>query len=165
MKYEYRIGTENDLEELIQIGLNSYGQFKNELTKENWLQLKSFLMDKNGYADLLKKSTCFVCTRNEKIVGMAFLVRKGNPTDIFQKDWSYLRMVNVNPEESGNGIGRKITQLCIEQARKEKENIIILHTSEMQKAAIHLYESIGFKKFKRIPDHLGKKYWLFSLEI
>src|SRR5688572_28837114 len=110
MIFEYRYGTNKDKDGLRQLGLLSYGAFKNILTEENWNTLYSFLTAENSYSDLLKISKCFVCESHGEIVGMAYLVSRGNPTDIFQAEWSYIRMVGVNPKFGGIGIGKNLTR-------------------------------------------------------
>ena len=162
---KYRIGTLLDKEKLQNLGLNSYGQFKNLLTEENWNKLNSFLTNENSYSDLLSNSKCFICETNNEIIGMAYLIPKGNPTDIFSADWSYIRMVGVNTEFGGKGIGKKLIQMCIDFAKETNEGIIALHTSEFMDAARHIYENIGFKKIKELEPRLGKKYWLYILEL
>lgn len=161
----YRIGTLHDKEKLQNLGLNSYGQFKSILTEENWGKLNSFLTNENSYSDLLSNSKCFVCETNDEIVGMAYIIPKGNPTDIFQADWSYIRMVGVNPEFGGKGIGKKLIQMCIDFAIETNESTIALHTSEFMNAARHIYENIGFKQIKELDQRLGKKYWLYILDL
>ena len=165
MEYKYRIGTIEDKEKLQKLGLTSYGRFKEVLTEENWNKLNAFLTAENSYLDLLLKSKCFICETNSEIIGMAFLVPKGNPTDIFHTDWCYIRMVGVNPEYGGKGIGKKLTQICIDYAKETKEKIIALHTSEFMDVARHIYESVGFKQTKELEPLYGKKYWLYKLEI
>ncbi len=96
---------------------------------------------------------------------MAFLVSNGNPTEIYDKDWSYIHFVTVDPKYSGLGIGRKLTNLCIETARQNRETVIALHTSEFMHTARHIYESMGFKILKEIDQRLGKRYWLYKLEL
>lgn len=162
---KYRIGTFSDKEKLQKLGLNSYGQFKNILTEENWNRLNSFLTNENSYADLLSNSKCFVCETNDEIVGMAYLVPKGNPTDIFQADWSYIRMLGVNTEFGGKGIGKKLIRMCVEFAKETNESIIALHTSEFMDTARHIYENTGFKQIKKIEPRFGKKYWLYLLDL
>src|SRR5258706_859362 len=134
MNYSYRQGTINDKEQLQNLGLISYGQFKSVLTEENWNKLNSVLVTQNLYSDLLKISKCFVCENESKIIGMAYLIPKGNPTEIFQADWSYIRMVGVNPNFAGNGIGKYLTQMCIDFAKSTNENVIALHTSAIMDA-------------------------------
>ena len=95
---------------------------------------------------------------------MAFLVPKGNPTIIFQADWSYIRMVGVNPNFACKGIGKRLTQMCIDFAKNSNEAVIALHTSEFMNAARHIYESLGFKRSRELDSRYGKRYWLYKLE-
>ena len=164
-EYTFRNATITDIEKLQLIGLNSFGNFKSQLTEDNWEKLKNYLTDENTYPDLLSQSTCFVCEHAHEVVGMAFLFSRGNPTDIFQEDWSYLRMVGVDAAYAGKGLGRRLIEICIDHAKTTGEKTIALHTSEFMDAARHLYEVMGFKKVKELPARLGKKYWLYLLEL
>ncbi len=161
----YRLGKTSDIEQLQQLGLSSYGRFENVLTHEMWKQMAAGVSDENTYKKLLNTSQCFVCEAGKKIVGMAFLVPSGNPTDIFTADWSYIRLLGVDPAYEGKGIGRKLTQLCIENARKNGEEIIALHTSEIQNAARHIYESLGFEMLREIDPIFNKKYFLYQMPL
>lgn len=165
MNLTYREGSKNDLAGLKALGIVSYGQFKDDLSNENWSKMDSILTLDENYLKLLDMSTCFVCLDGEELVGMAYLVHSGNPTDIFQTDWSYIRMVGVNPSYGGQGIGKKLTQMCIDHAKKLNEKIIALHTSEFMHVARHIYTSLGFKIVKEIEPIFGKKYWLYHLNI
>ncbi|MCF2446124.1 GNAT family N-acetyltransferase [Dyadobacter sp. CY345] len=160
-----RTATEKDIPQLQKLGLNAYGQFETVLTNDNWIKLHSILLSEKTYPELLSKSTCFVWEENNEIIGMAFFISKGNPTDIFHEDWSYLRMVGVNTEHTGKGIGRKLMQLCIDHARQTGEKFIALHTSEFMNAARHIYESMGFVQIKELEMRLGKMYWLYVKEL
>ncbi|HZX74037.1 MAG TPA: GNAT family N-acetyltransferase, partial [Cyclobacteriaceae bacterium] len=126
----YRRGNADDVAGLQKLALISYGQFQNALAEENWSKLKAHIINESLFPNLLKTSTGFVCEHGNEIIGMAFLVPKGNPTEIFQDDWSYMRMVGVNPDFGGKGIGRQLTQMCIDFARSSDEKVIALHTSE-----------------------------------
>jgi ribosomal protein S18 acetylase RimI-like enzyme len=166
MNFAYRHGTIDDVSELKALAIKSWGQFKPELTNDNWFKLYNSLKDDKTYAELLHISTCFVCTVDvEKIIGMAFLVPKGNPTDIYDKEWSYIRFVTVDPDFGGQGIGRKLTTMCIAAARQNGEKTIALHTSELMGKARHIYETLGFEILKEIDQRLGKRYWLYKLDL
>lgn len=160
----YRNATTADIVRLRLLGLNSYGQFKNQLSCDNWKKLETYLESENTYVDLLSKSIGFVCEMEDEIIGMAFLVSSGNPTDIFQKDWAYLRMIGVHTRFAGKGIGKNLTQMCIHRAKIMNEKTLALHTSEFMDAARHIYEAAGFYKYKELEPRLGKKYWLYLLE-
>jgi ribosomal protein S18 acetylase RimI-like enzyme len=161
----FRSATIADKAQLSDLGLTSYGRFKDVLLEEHWAKLKALLSSEDLYSGLLKVATGFVCERNEKIVGMAFLIPSGNPTEIFQSDWSYIRMVGVDPHFSGQGIGKRLTEMCIDHAKKTNEKIIALHTSEFMDAARHVYENLGFYQAKELTPRYGKRYWLYIREL
>jgi ribosomal protein S18 acetylase RimI-like enzyme len=161
----YRIGTINDVDQLQDLGINAYGQFQSALTPDNWEIFNGNLKDKQKLIDILKIANCFVCIDNDKIIGVAYIIPSGNPTDLFKSDWSYIRMVGVNPKYRGQGIAKRLTQMCVDFAKQSNEKTIALHTSEFMDAARYIYESIGFKVLKEIPPLFGKKYWLYTLDL
>ena len=165
MNLVFREGNIDDKEQLREIALASYGEFKKELTHENWNEFRSNLTSVESYANILKIAKCFVCETAGKIIGVAYFVPSGNPTDIFESSWSYLRMVGVHPDYQGNGIGNKLTQECIEFAKQSNEQIIALHTSEFMDSARSIYEKLGFKKIRELKPIFGKKYWLYQMEL
>ncbi|MCW3121890.1 MAG: hypothetical protein JWQ38_1382 [Flavipsychrobacter sp.] len=110
-------------------------------------------------------SDVFVCVDGELIVGMAYLVRKGNPTHVYPAYWCYVRMVSVHPEYRGNGICRQLMKQCIAKAIENGETVMALHTSEIMNDARHVYESMGFQLVKELTPVFGLRYWLFRLDI
>ncbi|OYU97394.1 MAG: GNAT family N-acetyltransferase [Bacteroidetes bacterium B1(2017)] len=161
----YRTANESDLKQLQSLGLLAYGQFQNVIGNENWELMKSRHKEDETYLSLLKVATCFVCENASELVGMAFLIPHGNPTNYFPSDYSYIRLVGVHPKFEGRGIGRKLTQQCIDFAKATGEEIIALHTSEFQNAARHIYESLGFVKQKDLDLIYGKQYYLYTLKL
>jgi ribosomal protein S18 acetylase RimI-like enzyme len=162
----YRQGNIDDLEQLRSLALKSWGQFQKELSPENWQKLFNSLNNVRTYSDLLERSYCLVCeNENNTIMGMAFLVPSGNPTEIYDEKWSYIRFLTVDPEFSGKGIGRQLTEMCIERAKKNKEQTIALHTSEMMSKARHIYESFGFYIVREIEPRFEKRYWLYKFDL
>jgi ribosomal protein S18 acetylase RimI-like enzyme len=162
----YRNGRINDLNAIKKLAIKTWSEFKSELTNENWQELYKTLTNDQTYIDLIEKSYFVVCeSLNKEIIGMSFLVPKGNPTEIYDESWCYIRFVTVDPEFGGNGIGKKLTEICVEFAKQNDEKIVALHTSEMMNKAIHIYEKLGFKILREIEPRLGKKYWLFTLNI
>lgn len=162
---KYREGNFDDVAGLKKLALISYGQFQNTLTEENWNRLRTHITNENLFPDLLKTSRGFVCERKNEIIGMAFLVPRGNPTEIFEAEWSYIRMVGVHPDFGGKGIGKRLTQICIDFAKKTDEKVVALHTSEYMNAARHIYESLGFKQVRELEPRYGKRYWIYNLEL
>lgn len=162
---EYRKGDHNDLKELKELGLITFGQYADQLLPEHWDTLHNNLQNEEKLSELISISHCFVCLNNRRIIGRAFLVPQGHPTPIFEKEWAQIRMVGVHPDYTGKGIAKELTRLCIEEAKHLNETTIALHTSEMMNAARHIYESMGFKQVKEIDKLFGKRYWLYQLAL
>jgi ribosomal protein S18 acetylase RimI-like enzyme len=163
-RLQYREATTDDLPELQALGLTSYGRYAHRLTPDNWKEWEANFTSDAYFFSLFTNGTCLVCEDNDSIVGMAFLIRSGNPTRFFRSDWCYLRLVAVHPEYENQGIGRQLTNICLAHATAARETRIALHTSEFQDAARHIYESIGFKKHQEY-EHYGKKYWVYTLPL
>lgn len=164
MGLEFRRGMVEDIVSLQELGLSAYGQHRSALTAENWEKFSAFLTTPDSYSNLLRMSTCFLCEVDQRIVGMAFIVSKGHPTDLFEADWSYIRMVGVDPGFSGRGIAKRLTQLCLEHAGRTGERYVALHTSEFMDAARHVYEGFGFKAVRSLMRY-GAQYWIYLLEL
>jgi ribosomal protein S18 acetylase RimI-like enzyme len=171
MGLSFRRITLKDLEQVKQLGLISYGQFA-ELLGEDWNKMQANLSNNENWEKIINGSTGFACydasrgsATDGEILGMAFIISSGNPWDIFKAEWSYIRMVGVDPAYGGIGIAKKLTSMCIEHAKANGEKIVALHTSEFMDAARHIYESAGFKILHAIEPRFGKKYWLYTLEL
>src|SRR5882762_1267440 len=112
--FTYREASISDKGQLKDLGIISYGQFSNVLGPEHWVTLNDFLNNGEKLLELMGMSTCFVCVHENKIIGMAHIIPSGNPWHFFKAEWSYIRMVGVDPEFGGQGIAKKLTAMCIE---------------------------------------------------
>jgi ribosomal protein S18 acetylase RimI-like enzyme len=161
----YRSATIKDIDELVQLSIDSYGPYTTMLSAEHANILSAVIKDKNNIISILERSKCFVCIHQNNIIGMAFLVSNGHPHDFYKAEWAQIRMVGVHPEYQGMGIAKKLTQMCITHAKDTGEKTIALHTSEFMDAARHIYENLGFKIEREIEPRFGKRYWLYLLHI
>jgi ribosomal protein S18 acetylase RimI-like enzyme len=164
MELNYRKGHIEDKDKLQALGILSYSQHQHAMTLENWHKYNSFMSNPETFTYLMNTSTCFLCEYENEIIGMAFLVSNGHPTEMFEAKWSYIRMVGVNPSFGGKGIAKKLTQMCIDYAIETNENFVALHTSEFMNAARHIYESFGFQVVRELSRY-DKKYWIYLLEL
>lgn len=55
-----------------------------------------------------------------------------------------IRMLAVRPSRQGSGVGRALTEACLELARAEGRRLVILHSTEAMQVARTMYERIGF---------------------
>jgi GNAT superfamily N-acetyltransferase len=164
--FYYRTGDVNDLNQISALAFLSWKQYESILTPANWKELFRLLIDPKTYTDLLSISHCVLCeTSDKRVIGMAYLVPSGNPTAIYEEDWSYIRFVSVDPAYGGQKIGETLTAKCVKYAKDNGEKIVALHTSEMMGKAISIYENLGFRILRELEPRLGKRYWLYLLEL
>ncbi|MEA2827354.1 MAG: hypothetical protein QOG43_1793 [Actinomycetota bacterium] len=81
--------------------------------------------------------------------GITYVDRPGPLASIDRPDQAELRMLAVAPEVHGQGIGTRLVQACIEQARADGKGEVTLHTASSMLAAQRLYQRAGFR---RRPD-------------
>jgi GNAT superfamily N-acetyltransferase len=70
-------------------------------------------------------------------------------------DAAGIRLLAVAPECRGKGIGKALTQFCIEQARGLGKSKVILHSTKAMETAWMMYERMGFERFSEIDFQQG----------
>ena len=160
----YRKADARDFQQLKALGLQSYTEYQQVLSDDNWQKLNTILHSDQNLDDLMQQSTVFVCEHEAAIVGMIYLVASGNPTKLFKSEWSYIRFLGVRPEYRGKGIGKVLTEQCIDHAIANGEKQLALHTGEFMHAARAIYEKRGFQIVEEI-EYFGKRYWIYLLEL
>jgi ribosomal protein S18 acetylase RimI-like enzyme len=75
----------------------------------------------------------------------------------------YLAELYVAPERRGEGLGRALMELAIEEARRAGADHMDLGTSEDDVAARGLYESLGFTNREGRPD--GPIMYVYEREL
>jgi ribosomal protein S18 acetylase RimI-like enzyme len=81
--------------------------------------------------------------------------------DFFEPEWPIVRMLVVDPSARGRGIGRTLTEACVELARLDGASVVALHTSPAMETALALYLRMGFRLEKRVPDRFGVPYAVY----
>jgi ribosomal protein S18 acetylase RimI-like enzyme len=75
----------------------------------------------------------------------------GHPRPPLEPDQAHVRMLGVDPAAQGRGLGRRLMEASVEEARAAGKRRISLETTEGMKAAQRLYEAMGFR---RGPDQV-----------
>lgn len=155
----------HELDALMQLAHDAYKEYEGVIGPAHWQTMRSNLENKEQAAALISNAASIVCRSRGELAGVAYLVPSDNPTPIFSADWAYIRMLGVLPAFRGQGLGRILTEHCINIARNNGERTIALHTSEFQNAARHIYESMGFQIHSAIGPRFGKQYWVYTLSL
>jgi putative acetyltransferase len=97
------------------------------------------------------RSVYFVAQKDGRIVGGCGIY----PTEGLPGDCTELVKYYVLPEERGQGIGKKLMELCIESARKFGYTRLYLETVPELGDAIRIYEKAGFEHISNAMGNSG----------
>ena len=67
-----------------------------------------------------------------------------------EKNASGFRLLAVDPNTKGQGIGKLLSLACIEKAKQSGNKQLIIHSTKAMKIAWNMYEKLGFQRYERI---------------
>jgi len=77
---------------------------------------------------------------------------------------SGIRLLGVDPRSRGAGVGRALTNACLQRARDQGHAQVILHTTQAMQVAWRLYENMGFERSQDLDfDQEGLPVFGFRL--
>ena len=100
-------------------------------------------------------------TNNNKVAGAVVyfsdLKNYGSGGTIGQiKNASGFRLLAVDPNERGKGIGKLLSQACILRAKERLQDHLYIHSTESMKVAWGMYERLGFVRYTPIDFKQGE---------
>jgi L-phenylalanine/L-methionine N-acetyltransferase len=107
------------------------------------------------YQDLINRKVKYVFEYEGKNAGMFKLV----PNTYRAEHIVYLGGLAINPEYSGKGLGQKMFEAIIEEAKKTNKKRIELSVATFNDKAINLYKKVGFE-----AEGVLKKYTYLKSE-
>lgn len=66
------------------------------------------------------------------------------------------RLLAVDENVRGKGVGKLLTAACIEKARAKKRQQVIIHTTKSMQPAWRMYEQFGFKRSEDLDFKQGE---------
>lgn len=141
----------------------------------NRLAVSAFQEHSNSYSDwpamvaayermsnLAKTGEIVVAEKSGSIVGAVAYIPPGNKKPrYFDQAWSAIRSLVVDPGSRGAGIGRNLTQECIDRAQRDRSAVIALHTSPIMTVALPMYLRTGFEWHCDAPTIYGVPFAVY----
>ena len=81
------------------------------------------------------------------------------------EDEMHVRMLGVRPRDQGRGVGRRLMEAAVDEARRRGKRRITLDTTEAMVAAQRLYESMGFVRGEDLTYDDGFRLRWYELEL
>ncbi len=81
-----------------------------------------------------------------------------------EKNAAGFRLLGVDVEFRGLGLGKLLTVACIEKAREQGLPQLVIHTTEAMKRAWKMYENLGFRRSEDL-DFLQEKLPVFGFRL
>ena len=129
--------------------LRAYAEYGSLMPSPHWEYYRENIVET---LDGDEQAERILAERDGRIVGSVFLYPAGRvlystENEIFVAPWPEARLLAVDPNARGQGIGAALMGECAKRARRAGSRFLVLHTNDLMRAAIHLYEKLGFERF------------------
>jgi len=149
--------TDRDAAHINELAVTAFEQFRSGYS--DWPAMRAGLRRMSALAEF---GEIIVAEVPDRIIGAVAYIPPGGPkVPFFDPSWPIIRMLIVDPDARGSGIGRALTDECIERARQDGSHVIALHTSPIMKVALPMYLRMGFHLVREAPPLYGVPYAVY----
>ena len=143
--------------------VRAYREFARD--DEGWRSYERSLADVRGRA---RSALVLVAVEGNRILGTATLetgdrIEPEEDPPLAPHE-AHIRMVGVDPDARGRGIGKMLMEECLRRSRGAGKTLVTLHTTSWMKAAQRMYESMGFERHSEADRAFERftllTYWL-----
>ncbi|MEE9337842.1 MAG: GNAT family N-acetyltransferase [Methylococcaceae bacterium] len=165
MEYFLREYKKSDKSQINKLALSAFEQYSSEY--EDWYDdWESFKEKISQMSNLAQSAELIVAEMGSQIIGaVVYIEPHKTKSEFFNPEWTAMRMLVVFPEFRGRGVGRALTQTCIERASRDKSKILALHTSKIMEVALAMYLKMGFIFHSKAANICGVEYNIYTKKI
>jgi GNAT superfamily N-acetyltransferase len=108
-----------------------------------------------------------VAVEGGRVLGSATMETEdaGMGDDPVEPGTANLRMLGVDPQVRGRGVGRALVEACLDLARRQGKRAVTLHTTRDMKVAHRLYESMGFVRDPARDWQVAEDFMLYAFRL
>lgn len=162
MNFVIRRMVDTDRLRLNAVALSAFKQYQDKYT--DWDTFRRGIGSMASLAD--SGAVIYVAEHLGSVVGGVGYVGPGlRKADFFNQSWPVIRMLVVQPQSRGLGIGKALTIKCVEDAIDQGCREIALHTASIMEVALSMYLKLGFVKVANAPEMHGVPYGVYLKEI
>jgi ribosomal protein S18 acetylase RimI-like enzyme len=155
--YALRTCRDSDAAKVNELALAAFDQFRSQYS--DWPAMASAIGRMSALADI---GEIIVAERDQQIIGAVAYIPPGRPkAAYFDQSWPTIRMLVVDPTSRGSGVGRALTEECMNRARRDGSRVIALHTSPIMTVALPMYLRMGFRLVREAPPIYGVPYAVY----
>lgn len=149
--------TPDDAPRVDRIAVAAFEQFSEHYS--DWPAMKTSLGRMSGFA---ATGEMIVAEQDGRVAGAVVYVgpHRRKPA-FFEQAWPIIRMLVVDPQSRGGGLGRALSEACIARALRDDAPSIALHTSPIMTVALPLYLRMGFVRLHDAPSIFGVPYAVY----
>ncbi|MSQ28019.1 MAG: GNAT family N-acetyltransferase [Dehalococcoidia bacterium] len=145
---DIREARDDELDAAAAVIASAYEQYRPAIPVDAWEGYQRDMMDVRGR---LASSKLLVAAGAAKVLGCVTYFPAASES--WPAGGAYIRLLAVAPIGRGLGLGRRLTEACVERARAAGISYIGLHTTSLMEVARAMYERMGFVRLPEADFH------------
>jgi len=139
-----RAAAPQEIPEIEAVCVAAYSEYRSEVPLSVF---EGYVEDLRRLSDHWHKAEVLVAEVDGRIGGSVLLYADAS-TDGFglPQSWFGFRKLAVHPRVRNRGLGRSLTQACIDSARRQGASTVGIHTALFMRTARRIYERLGFRR-------------------
>ena len=158
---EIRNAHDDELDTISSLIVDAYAEYAARMSPDAWSTFANEIANVRGR---LGDSELLVAEEGGRIIGSVTVFSGWRGT---QEGTAGVRLLAVPPENRGSGVGRALMEACVERARRDGKQRLVLTTTQEMAALRELTERMGFEREPAL-DHEpapGVRYEGYALKL